>query len=51
MFALAAVVLGVLAGLSGFGVVAIDAAGLLGFAVACLAVHLAWPWSPWQRPG
>lgn len=50
MFAIAAVVLAVIAGLVAFGSLSgISAIGLLCFALACLAMHLVWPWQPWHH--
>lgn len=50
MFGLAAVVLFTIAAIIFFGSLSgISAAGLVAAGLACLAVHLLWPLTPWNR--
>lgn len=51
MFGIAAVVLFCIAAIIFFaGHIAISAPGLACVGLACLAVHLLWPVTPWRRP-
>lgn len=50
MFGIAAIVLFAVAALIAFGAASgISAAGLAYAGLACLAVHLLWPVTPWRR--
>ncbi len=50
MFGIAAVVLLVIAAIIAFGsLTGVSAAGLAYAGLACLAVHLLWPVTPWHR--
>jgi hypothetical protein len=50
MFGIAAVVLFTIAAIIAFGALSgISVTGLIAAGLACLAVHLLWPVTPWHR--
>lgn len=51
MFGIAAVILLAIASIIAFGSLhGVSATGLAFAGLACLAVHLLWPVTPWRRP-
>lgn len=48
VFAIAAIVLFAIAAFVAFAGGSVSVIGLVAIGLACLAVHLAWPWTPWR---